>query len=72
MDFKQSLVILDLPKKLISKDKKGFTFPFKSWLQQSLGKEIEHEIDGIIDSNSDWYQIWTLFILKKWIKNNIG
>jgi len=63
---------LDLPKKLISKDKKGFTFPFKSWLQQSLGKEIEHEIDGIIDSNSDWYQIWTLFILQKWIKNNIG
>lgn len=62
---------LNLPMHIINQKKQGFTFPFELWLKQSLGKELAEETNSIIGLNNQWYKIWTLFILKKWISNNL-
>jgi len=69
---KQILVeALQLPKHIMNKKKQGFVFPFQEWLKKSLGDEIKNETSLIIDNHNEWYKLWTLFILKKWIKKNI-
>ncbi len=62
---------LNLPMHIINQKKQGFTFPFELWLKQSLGKEITNETHDIIGSSSEWYKVWTVFVLKKWISKNI-
>lgn len=62
---------LNLPMHIINQKKQGFTFPFELWLKQSLGNEITNETDAIIGSSNEWYKIWTVFVLKKWISKNI-
>jgi len=62
---------LNLPMHIINQKKQGFTFPFELWLKQSLGNKITNETDAIIGSSSEWYKIWTVFVLKKWISKNI-
>lgn len=69
---KQILVeSLDLPKHILNNKKQGFTFPFQLWIENYLGDEIKNETFPIIDNNNEWYKLWTLFVLKKWIKKNI-
>jgi len=62
---------LNLPMDIINQTKQGFTFPFELWLKQSLGKEMTNETNSMIGSSNKWYKTWTLFILKKWISNNM-
>ena len=61
---------LDLPLHIINKKKQGFTFPFESWLKNSLGEQIKNETTPIIGNDNEWFKIWTVFILKKWIEKH--
>ncbi len=61
----------NLPKKILNQKKQGFTFPLQPWLENNLGNEIKKETYGIINSTNEWYRLWTIFVLKKWIKTNI-
>ena len=62
---------LNLPMHLINQKKQGFTFPFELWLKNNLGEKIFSETNPIINNKNEWYKIWTLFILKKWINKNM-
>lgn len=62
---------LNLPMNIINKKKKGFTFPFKQWLGGALGKEVNTQTSSLIDNENEWYKIWTVFILQKWLDKNI-
>ena len=61
----------NLPKKILNQKKQGFTFPLQPWLENHLGNEIKKETHGIINSTNEWYRLWTIFVLKRWIKRNI-
>lgn len=65
------LEALQLPKNIMNKKKQGFTFPFQLWLENYFGDEIKNETFPIIGNHNEWYKLWTLFVLKKWIKKNI-
>ena len=45
----------------------GFIFPFEIWIKNTLGKEINTKTSLLINNDNEWYKIWTVFILKKWI-----
>ena len=61
---------LDLPLHIINKKKQGFTFPFESWLKNNLGEKIINYTAPIIGNENKWFNIWTVYILKKWIEKN--
>ena len=58
---------LALPLHIINKKKQGFTFPFESWLKNNLGEKIINDTAPIIGNDNQWFKIWTVYILKKWI-----
>jgi asparagine synthase (glutamine-hydrolysing) len=62
---------LNLPMHIINQKKQGFVLPFEIWLKNTLGKEISIKTSSLISNDSEWYKIWTVFILQKWIDKNI-
>ena len=62
---------LNLPMHIINQKKQGFVFPFEIWLKNTLGKEINTKTSSLISNDNEWYKMWTVFILQKWIDKNI-
>jgi len=58
--------ITELPDWVVNRPKKGFSFPFESWMNSEFGDFFQNQnIPPNIPLNS-WYRRWSLAILKYW------
>ncbi|MTJ53676.1 hypothetical protein FJR38_13980 [Anabaena sp. UHCC 0253] len=58
--------VTEVPDWVINKPKKGFYFPFESWMESKFGDYFQNlNIPANIPLNS-WYRSWSLAILKYW------
>ncbi|MBS3029904.1 MAG: asparagine synthase (glutamine-hydrolyzing) [Dolichospermum sp. DET50] len=58
--------IIEVPDWVINRPKKGFSFPFESWMNSEFGDYFQNlNIPPNIPINS-WYRRWSLAILKHW------
>ena len=62
---------LELPIHLMNTKKQGFSFPWQLWSKNYFGNEIKKEIPSTMQNYTEWYKLWAIFVLKKWIKNNV-
>ena len=58
----------ELPEWVVNRPKKGFHFPFESWMDDEFG-DYFHNLN--IPDNiplKPWYRRWSLAILKYWLE----
>ena len=58
--------ITELPDWVINRPKKGFSFPFESWMDSEFGDYFQNLNIPPNISLTPWYRRWSLAILKHW------
>jgi asparagine synthase (glutamine-hydrolysing) len=64
--------VAELPDWVVNRPKKGFYFPFESWMDNEFGdffQNVEQKLN--ISPNislKPWYRRWSLAILKYWLE----
>ncbi|OIP70473.1 MAG: asparagine synthase (glutamine-hydrolyzing) [Oscillatoriales cyanobacterium CG2_30_44_21] len=60
--------IPEIPEWIVNRPKRGFSFPFASWMETDFGDyfaDLDAPKEVALDS---WYQRWSLAILKHWLE----
>ena len=58
--------ITEIPDWVVNKHKKGFSFPFESWMDSEFGDYFQTSNMPLNISLTSWYRRWSLAILKHW------
>ncbi len=58
----------EVPHEIAQARKRGFVFPFETWLQESCGEEFTAVRRALPAPNPTWYQGRSLFLLERWLK----
>lgn len=58
----------EVPANVAAAKKRGFVFPFETWLLASWGKEFEKVTSSMPSPNPTWYQRWSVFVLERWLE----
>lgn len=77
-----SMVKNKLPKEIINREKRGFTFPFELWLKNELRdfmeeklrgsqyynkKFIDNLLKGFFNGKVHWSRVWACVVLERWL-----
>jgi len=63
--------IPEIPEWIVNQPKRGFSFPFASWMEKDFGDYfINLDIPKEVPLDS-WYRRWSLAILKHWLQQTI-
>jgi asparagine synthase (glutamine-hydrolysing) len=58
----------EVPSWVVAQPKRGFTFPFKRWVEDEW-REVFAEIDrGCPVPTGTWYRKWCVFMLSRWLE----
>ncbi|MBC7656136.1 MAG: asparagine synthase (glutamine-hydrolyzing) [Frankiaceae bacterium] len=58
----------EIPARVIHAPKRGFSFPMQTWLQREMGPEFRKAAAGMPVKATQWYQLWTLLALGRWLE----
>jgi asparagine synthase (glutamine-hydrolysing) len=58
--------ITEIPDWVVNKPKKGFSFPFESWMDSEFGDYFQNSNIPLNIPLSSWYRRWSLAIFKHW------
>lgn len=58
----------ELPLWVTQAPKRGFSFPFESWLRAEWGTRFAEVARQLPDSHPRWYQLWCVFMLERWLE----
>jgi asparagine synthase (glutamine-hydrolysing) len=58
--------ITEIPDWVVNKPKKGFSFPFESWMDSEFGDYFQNSNIPLNIPLTSWYRRWSLAIFKHW------
>ncbi len=58
----------EVPAWIACAPKRGFLFPYQKWLAASWGDAFKEVADRLSSSQPNWYQLWSVFMLERWLK----
>jgi len=58
----------EIPAHVTNAPKRGFSFPMQTWLQREMGPEFRSIAAGMPVKATQWYQLWTLLALRRWLE----
>jgi asparagine synthase (glutamine-hydrolysing) len=62
----------EIPAQVRNARKRGFSFPMRAWLEHGFGSEFRSAARGLPVGTSEWYQLWTVFALTRWLEARGG
>ena len=60
----------EIPEWVAHRPKRGFVFPFESWLKQHWTGPFAEATNRLGLRNPTWYQRWAVFVLDAWLKRH--
>ncbi|MEQ1933840.1 MAG: asparagine synthase (glutamine-hydrolyzing), partial [Fimbriimonadaceae bacterium] len=58
----------ELPAWITEAPKRGFLFPYQKWLDSEWGDAFKDVAGRLPGSKPGWYQLWSLFMLERWLE----
>lgn len=63
--------IPEIPDWIRNQPKRGFRFPFESWMQQSFGEKLALSDPYLKSDHNNWYRRWTLTTCLLWMQKHL-
>jgi asparagine synthase (glutamine-hydrolysing) len=57
----------EVPARVRNAPKRGFSFPLRAWLAAGLGPAFHASARGLPVQASEWYQLWSVHALGRWL-----
>lgn len=58
----------EIPEWVAKQPKRGFVFPFETWMGASWGEAFRDVTNKMPCPNPTWYQRWSVFMMERWLE----